>query len=478
MKIGDNYITKEVNNNGVIESSRIKNDTFAQIVGSRTFLPIRIVLEAFGASVSWDGVSKNVIVNTSGAYSSGFTAEQIYSKYSSAVFYIEIFDTYGEILGSGSGFFINSNGTAITNYHVIEGASSAKITTTDGRSYDVEGVYGFDKAFDVAKIKVSGSGFPCVNISSSSNVVGGSVAFAIGSPLGLDNTISEGIVSNPNRIIEDMSYYQITTPISPGSSGGALFDKYGNVIGITSGGFVDGQNLNVATPISSISKLSGITLTKLSTVVAQEVKDNVTLSLSDNDVALNVGDRTDIMVSFANYDHTVGVEYITDDKYVVGATWGEWNGNRIPLTINAIGQESTTIKINLYDDTTNEYLASKTINVSVSEVYSTPYYSGFYPAPDLGAIFGVPVYFEYEPAEGMLYYYTNTNLQKVSPTGDYIADYSSIVIENGFYYDSSFYDDDGNLVMLYINPVYGLNLFTGFADLSGVSCYTVMTLWD
>src|SRR5665647_3903993 len=65
VKIGDNYITKEINSNGVIKSSRIQNDTYAQIVNSRTFLPIRIVLEAFGASVSWDSVNKNVIVSTS-----------------------------------------------------------------------------------------------------------------------------------------------------------------------------------------------------------------------------------------------------------------------------------------------------------------------------------------------------------------------------------------------------------------------------
>ena len=392
IKIGDNYITKEITSNGSTESSRLKNDTFAQIVNSRTYLPIRIVFEAFGANVTWDGLNKNVVINTSGISSSTLSAEQIYSKYSSSVFYIEIYDKNGAVLGSGSGFFIDSNGTAITNYHVIKGAYSAKISTTSGKTYSVDGVLDYDELKDIAKIKINGNGFPFVNINASPSIVGGSPAYAIGSPLGLDNTITEGIISNPNRIIDGMSYYQISTPISPGSSGGALFDENGRVIGITSGGYVDGQNLNVAIPIENIYILTGTKVQSLSAIAEQ-------------------------------YN-----------------TQSDTN----PGTI----------------------------------IDTDPYYDGYYPAPNFGYIFGVPVYYDYSDSNGIVYDYALADIYEISPDGDYIDYYSDCVISSGFYFDNGFYDDDGNYVMTYMNYSYGLTLYTAVTELEGVPCYTVMVIYQ
>ncbi|MDD3350286.1 MAG: trypsin-like peptidase domain-containing protein [Eubacteriales bacterium] len=472
VKIGDNYITKEIKDNGVVESSRIKNDTFAQIVEKRTFLPIRVVLEAFGASVSWDGTNKSVVVNTNGISSVGLTAEQVYAKYSSAVFYIEIYDAEGLFAKSGSGFFVDSNGTAITNYHVIDGASSAKITTTDGKTYNVEGAYGFDKNLDLAKIKVSGSGFPCVKMASSNIVAGGSKTYAIGSPLGLENSISEGIVSNPNRIIDNVSFIQFTTPISRGSSGGALFDQNGNVIGVTSGGFEDGQNLNIAIPINNVNKISSTNITKLSAIAAQNAASSVTLSASPSTVALYVGGQTDVIFSVINPDNTVNIDYAIADDFLLDASWGDWHGDEIPLHINAISQGSTSVEIKVYDDLTNKCLASKTIYVTVSKGSYNSYYSGYYPAPDFGAIFGVPVYNVYESAEGISYDYRCVDLE----TGN-IGEYGGKIIASGFYYDFSFDDDEGNLVLVYSNDLYGLTLYTGVNVLNGTPCYGVTVLY-
>ena len=89
----------------------------------------------------------------------------------------------------------------------------------------------------------------------STAVAGGQNIFAIGSPLGLDNTISQGIISNPNRVVDGLGYIQTTAPISHGSSGGALINDRGELIGITSAGFEDGQNLNLAVPISRYADL-------------------------------------------------------------------------------------------------------------------------------------------------------------------------------------------------------------------------------
>ena len=179
--------------------------------------------------------------------------EAIYSMCSPAVFYIELYNSNEIVIGSGSGFFIDSSGIAVTNYHVIEGASSAKITLSDNNAvYDVVGVYDYSEQEDWAIIKINGSGFNTLQIGDMSTVVGAATIYAIGSPLGLQSTISQGIISNPNRIDGGVNHIQITAAISPGSSGGALINKYGDVIGITTSQYIQGQNLNLALPISYI----------------------------------------------------------------------------------------------------------------------------------------------------------------------------------------------------------------------------------
>ncbi|MBQ4544846.1 MAG: trypsin-like peptidase domain-containing protein [Oscillospiraceae bacterium] len=180
------------------------------------------------------------------------TAEELYEKCSPAVFYIEVYDKNGQATGTGSGFFINSDGTAVTNYHVIDGAYSALIKCADtGRVHKVLGVYDYSEKNDWAVLKIEGDNFPYLEIDES-EVIGGSTVYAIGSPKGLDNTISNGLISNTNRVLGGVSFIQISVPISHGSSGGALINKLGKVIGITSAGFDDGQNLNLALPISVI----------------------------------------------------------------------------------------------------------------------------------------------------------------------------------------------------------------------------------
>ncbi len=184
----------------------------------------------------------------------------------SGVFQIEIYDSSGEAVANGSGFFIEESGVAVTNYHVIEDASSAKAVTLDGNKYDISVVYGYDKTKDVAIIQVDGNGFTALKLGDSDKVQTGQRIFCVGSPLGLKNTISEGVVSNAKRTIEDMTFIQISAPISPGSSGGAVLNEQCEVIGISTAAFTNGQNLNLAVPsnvIPTITRGAGITLEKL-----------------------------------------------------------------------------------------------------------------------------------------------------------------------------------------------------------------------
>jgi len=200
-----------------------------------------------------------------------FTAEEIYAKCSPAVFYVEVYDAQGQAFATGSGFFIDSDGTAITNYHVIDGAHSAKIKIGDTEEfYDVEGVYDCDEANDWAVIKVEGSGFDYLEKGDKSTVVGGATVYAMGSPLGLQNTISQGLISNVNRVLDGVSFIQTSAAISSGSSGGALINKYGEVIGITSAKFTDGENLGLALPIEVTESYDGTKVTPLSEITDSE----------------------------------------------------------------------------------------------------------------------------------------------------------------------------------------------------------------
>lgn len=252
----------------------IKNDSKAVIQEGRTYLPIRAVFEAFGGDVAWDSSSDTVIVSlkdnvaASGSGNRGekpLTAKEIAALASPAVFYIEVFQTQSDYannypIGMGSGFFITADGVAVTNYHVIKNAAVAMITTTAGDQYRVSEILYYDETADYAVIRVSdrslmgkeATDFPYLETKDSSELVNGEVIYTIGSPLGLQNSISNGIISNRDRVDGGRHLIQITAPISPGSSGGALIDEYGNAVGITMGSLADGQNINLAIPLDQI----------------------------------------------------------------------------------------------------------------------------------------------------------------------------------------------------------------------------------
>ena len=201
--------------------------------------------------------------------SASMTAEQLYDRCSPAVFYIELYDAEGKEVKTGSGFFISTDGLAVTNFHVIQGAASAKVTTSDGKTHNVRGVYAYDRTSDVALIQVAGSGFSCLPLGDSDALAAGMTVYTIGSPLGMQNSMSKGIIAYPSRSIGGVSYIQTDAPISSGSSGGALIDTYGRVVGITAAAFTSPQtqNLNLAMPIGDILSLSAGPLVTLSSLL-------------------------------------------------------------------------------------------------------------------------------------------------------------------------------------------------------------------
>ena len=165
-------------------------------------------------------------------------------------------DKDGKPVAQGTGFLVSKDGRIVTNYHVIKGASSAIVKLPDGAFYDVDGVVAFDKARDLAVIKAHGQNFRVVTLGNSDRVQVGEEIVAIGSPLSLESTVSSGIVSGIRTIKEEGGkFLQITAPISPGSSGGPLFNMAGEVVGITTLYLKGGENLNFAIPVNDAKLL-------------------------------------------------------------------------------------------------------------------------------------------------------------------------------------------------------------------------------
>lgn len=220
------------------------------IVGGRTVLPVRFVAERLGGTVDWNATTRTVTLTFAVAGTlTQLTVTEIAKKVESVV-YIEVAFADGKG-ASGSGFIISTDGRIVTNHHVIDGAISGTVTLNDKTTFTDIKVLGWDKEGDLAIIKVAGSNMPAVTLGDSDKVVIGEAVVAIGSPLGLQNTVSSGIVSARRD-----GYLQTTAPISHGSSGGALFNMYGEVIGITSAGMEEGANLGFAIPINDVKALA------------------------------------------------------------------------------------------------------------------------------------------------------------------------------------------------------------------------------
>lgn len=158
--------------------------------------------------------------------------------------------------GSGSGFLVSGDGYAVTNSHVVNGRTELIATTTDGDRISAR-VVGDDPATDLAILKLAARDLPHTRLGDSSALRVGQLVIAMGSPLGLESTVSSGIVSalgrslraRDGRLIEKV--VQHTAPINPGNSGGPLIDSRGQVIGVNTAMIAMAQGLGLAVPAST-----------------------------------------------------------------------------------------------------------------------------------------------------------------------------------------------------------------------------------
>jgi len=182
--------------------------------------------------------------------SSEMSIPQIVAKYGKAIVLIATVESGKDSVSLGSGFIVDPNGIIVTNYHVIQGAYPAYIKLASGDIYDDISIIDFDARRDIAVMKIKAWNLPTVKLGDSDFVLVGEEVVAIGNPQGLEHSVTDGIVSGKRDTGEGYLLHQISTPISPGSSGSPVFNMKGQVIGIACSSLVQGQNLNFAIPIN------------------------------------------------------------------------------------------------------------------------------------------------------------------------------------------------------------------------------------
>ncbi len=404
---------------------------------------------------------------------------QIYAKCSPAVFFITVYDKSGNSFGFGSGFFIDSSGTAVTNYHVIKDAKSASIKTTDGKVYKVLGIYSTDSVNDLAILQIDGSGFPYLETADSDLVKTGATVYAIGNPEGLESTISQGLISYTNRVVNGVSYLQTTAAISHGSSGGALIDTYGKVVGVTSAFFSEGQNLNLAVPINRARNMSRTTCapftsessgssstsgTEKSYASCSSVPDfgsyfGVALYSSDKDVS------TSGVTYYYNYkaaDVAAVSSNALNDYISLLEKWGFSYENRYSSSSSTLAGDvyinsSGSIKVLVATQTSSN--GNKYVTISVRVNSSSSGTKSSYPAtetgyaeaskvPDFGVYFGVKPNSTSSTSDsyGNYYFYFYNQSDVSAADASAYSDYTKLLTKWGFTYKSAYKSSEGTSV--------------------------------
>ena len=166
-----------------------------------------------------------------------------------------------EVRGVGSGFITRSDGLILTNAHVVDRANRVTVTLRDGRQFEGR-VVGEDRQADVAVVKIEANNLPTVQLGNSNQLRPGEWAIAIGNPLGLDNTVTVGIVSGTERsgrsfgAPSGQGYIQTDAAINPGNSGGPLLNQRGQVIGINTAIIRGAQGIGFAIPINRAQQIA------------------------------------------------------------------------------------------------------------------------------------------------------------------------------------------------------------------------------
>ncbi len=317
----------------LVDGQVVELDVQGTIIDGRTIVPARFIAEALDAKVDWDAANRIVIV-TSAEYLDETDLDSIdpptkqilnskqIGQLAESVVKIYVKDV-DENYFSGSGFFYDE-GEIATNYHVIKDAKLIEIEFDDGSIYtgEVE-VIGYNKELDLAALSIAKETVPGLEFGDSEKIYLGQKVYAIGSPGGVINTLSSGFISAiRNQMI------QINAPISQGSSGGALINEYGQVIGVTSLGILDEENLGYAIPINlfkSMDKIENLSLSEFRSAVdflqtgetEEAYYKNLGMAMLDGEEVI----YTDTFAADTSVAYVTGMLYSPLESTIIMSEW-------------------------------------------------------------------------------------------------------------------------------------------------------------
>ncbi|PZO44205.1 MAG: serine protease [Pseudanabaena frigida] len=264
--------------------------------------------------------------------------------------------------GTGSGFIFSNNGEILTNAHVVSGADKVTVTLKDGRSFNGK-VLGADTVTDVAVVKIDAPNLPVISLGDSDRIQPGEWAIAIGNPLGLDNTVTSGIVSATGRSSsqvgipdQQVQYIQTDAAINPGNSGGPLLNQRGEVIGMNTAIIKGAQGIGFAIPINKAKSIAqqlisqgkvdhpylGVQMVGITPEVLQKLPEKLKVNsdrgvlivaVQRNSPAANAGLKAgDVIVKFNNTDvnKPENLQKLVQDSAV---------GSNLQLEVNRSGQQ-------------------------------------------------------------------------------------------------------------------------------------------
>ena len=373
----------------------------------------------------------------------------------------------------GSGIIIGADGTIVTNYHVIDGASSIKLEFDDGTWYEgAVYIQDYSAAEDLAVLKIDKTGLTPAKLGDSDQVRVGEKVVAIGSPYGYFNTVSEGIVSSVRG-----GEIQTTAAISHGSSGGALFNGKGEVIGVTSAGVDVAQNLGFAIPINEVKALDQkrmLSLSAFSREAPPPAPENLRLTQEDGEsvyLQWNPVEGADCYYFYYSKATDSSYTRMEKDGKPVRFTWQEgWSaqyygleeGQVYEVAVSAVkGEQESALSASLV-------FTKRAAGGQGGNYDSIPYYTDAWWVPDFGAMYGVSASYHADEQGVILYSYQ-------SYAGGDVSDYQNVLKQVGYVYDptaaarlTSF-----NKPMCYYNPTTSRMIVTDTERDGSFSIYTV-----
>lgn len=268
--------------------------------------------------------------------------------------------------GVGSGFIISADGRILTNAHVVEGADTVQVTLRDGRTFEGQ-VMGTDPLTDVAVIDIEADELPTVRLSNSDQLQPGEWAVAIGNPLGLDNTVTVGIISATGRSSgqvgvadQRVNFIQTDAAINPGNSGGPLLNERGEVIGMNTAVIQGAQGIGFAIPINSVNRIAeqliatgraehpylGIRMVTLNDQVRANLEQQTDLTIPEGEGVLVVEVLPDSPAARAGLEPgdvlvQIAETIVADAEAVQAEVNANAVGTEVPVTVRREGRNET-----------------------------------------------------------------------------------------------------------------------------------------